>query len=527
MQLIEQLSIQFHKLASKNAIVSSSRTMTYQELDKLTTRIANALRKQGIGAQDVVTIETSDKFEAICLLIGIVRAGAAYCVIPEDYPEQRKALMRTKVQAKWTVRSLSEVELFSSSVVDESIQRQEDSLLYIIFTSGSTGEPKAVAIEDQAIWKIVQHQAFYQGEVIGQFAPLEFDASIYELFGGLLNGLTLRLVSKDESLDFDIMPDLFKEIDMAFFTTRLFNLYVDECVESLSQLSLILTGGERCSIYHMHEAAKYCKVLNVYGPTETTVFATKYEVKGHETEMPIGQLFDQGVYVIFNEHKQPVTTGELGELWISDSGLMRGYMGDETATQKIFMTYQNRRFYRTGDIVFENPEGELVYVERKDRQVKISGYRIELGEIEKCAQLYGLQKDCVAHYDGNRLYLYVKDAVNLELFRQFLKNRLPDYMIPTVKVVDIIPMNANGKTDMKAIHELNEVANNQNHEVIDVVKEVLKSDIALDKTFLDLGGDSIRAMEIIWQLGNKGYQLDLNMLFSKTIGEIVGHVANS
>lgn len=525
MDLIELFDKNINIYNTKPAIIDATQTLTYQQLGELTLRIAGSLVEQGVGEGDVVTIEAQSRLESIALIIGTVRAGAAYCVIPQSYPDYRKEQMRAQIQAKCCLRNTD----FANA--DHMLpllpaSRKPDSLLYIIFTSGSTGEPKAVAIEDKAVAKIVKHRGFYSGEVIGQLAPLEFDASIYEIFGGLLNGLTLRLISKDDSLDFEVMPLLFEEIDTLFLTTRLFNLYVDEFPEQFSKLSLVLTGGERCSIHHLQTAAKYCKVQHVYGPTETTVFATAYEVKGDEQEIPIGRLFDEGAYIIADENQQQVAPGSQGELYLSDSGLMRGYVGDEAASRKVFFYEDHKRFYRTGDIVQVNAEGEIVYVERKDRQVKISGYRIELGEVEKCAYDFGLQKDCLAHYDGKRLYLFVKDQIELEPFRQHLRSRLPEYMIPTVKVVDIIPMNTNGKTDVKVINNGNWNAKDDKNEIIEVVATVLKTGISREQRFLDLGGDSIKAMEIIWQLGSKGYQLDLDMLFSRTIGEIADHVSN-
>lgn|GEM_PF-1449636 len=541
MDLLARLSNVFLTHSDQAAIVSTEVSLTYGQVDSITQQVAAGLTRQGIGAENVVTIETSSKLEAILLLLGVVRAGGAYCVIPEDYPEHRKQLMRTKVGAAASLRGLEEagaawplnqeaaaaVADVDSSVVEpeaaaQPVERREDSLLYIIFTSGSTGEPKAVAIEDRAIWKIVDHKPFYAGQVIGQLAPLEFDASIYEIFGGLLNGMTLRMISKDESLDFDEIPSLFEQLDCVFLTTRLFNLFVDEMPEQFGKVKLVLTGGERCSIQHLHTAARYCQVWNVYGPTETTVYATKYEVKGDETEVPIGRLFDQGQYLIVDEQGNAVPRGEQGELCISDSGLMRGYIGDEAANARVFLIQEGRRYYRTGDLVFENEQGDMVYIERKDRQVKISGYRIELGEVERCARAFGLTKDCLAHYDGKRLYLFVTDQIDLEELRLHLRSRLPEFMIPTVKVVDQIPMNANGKTDTKAI----QAAQTSSGEVFATINRVLNGEAVLDKTFLDLGGDSIKAMEIIWQLGGKGYQLDLDMLFSRTIGEIVEYVDN-
>ncbi|MBH5320079.1 non-ribosomal peptide synthetase [Paenibacillus sp. GSMTC-2017] len=530
MSLLERLVYHLKSVPNKLAITGSYGTLTYGQLDDMTERIARKIRSGGIGKEDVVTIETDNKYQAIVLLLSVVRAGAAYCMIPNDYPEHRKSLMREKVKSKLTLRDLEVAEVQMLPENDGlngelPTARDENSLLYIIFTSGSTGEPKAVAIEDRAIWKIVNHNDFYRGQVIGQFAPLEFDASVYELFGGLLNGMTLRMVNKDESLDFDVMPDILEEIDTVFLTTRLFNLYVDECLDSFSKLKLVLTGGERCSIRHLQEAARYCKVLNVYGPTETTVYATKYEVRGDEAVIPIGKLFDKGKFRIVDEQGRDVEPGNQGELLISDSGLLRHYLGNEGANAAVFAQHDRIVYYRTGDIVYENSDNDLVYVERKDRQVKISGYRIELGEIEECARAYGLHKDCVAHYDGKRLYLYVTDTVELELLRQYLRSRLPDYMIPTVKVVEQIPMNANGKTDMNAIKV--EQVNDSKNKLIEVIEGVLKSKIVMESTFIELGGDSIKAMEIIWKLGGDGYQLDLDMLFNQTLGEIVEHAKAS
>lgn len=525
MNLSEIFNNIFNLHHTKQAILDDFRVLTYQQLDELTRGIAADLRRQGIGEGDVVAIECAGRVEAIALMIGTVRAGAAYCVIPEAYPDYRKEKMKALVRAKLTVHKVD----WTSGVHTGGLlpaERKPDSLLYIIFTSGSTGEPKAVAIEDRAIAKIVNERSFYSGHIMGQLAPLEFDASVYEIFGGLLNGMTLKLISKDDSLDCDTVPERFAGIDTLFLTTRLFNLYVDEAPGLFRQVSLVLTGGERCSVRHLQEAAQHCTVLHVYGPTETAVFATAHKVTGTEKDMPIGRLFDQGTFMIVDDNNLQVPQGGQGELLIADSGVMRGYLGDEEASRRVLLQQGGGRFYRTGDAVYLNPESELVYVERKDRQVKISGYRIELGEVERCAYDFGLQKDCLAHYNGQRLTLYVKDQVNLEQLREHLRSRLPEYMVPTVKVVDIIPMNTNGKTDIKEMTGGNGKAKDNRNEILKVMTSVLRSEITTEQTFLDLGGDSIKAMEIIWQLGSKGYQLDLDMLFSRTIGEIADNVSN-
>lgn len=221
----------------------------------------------------------------------------------------------------------------------------------------------------------------------------------------------------------------------------------------------------------------------MYGPTETTVFATRYRVIGDETEIPIGKMFDQGNSLILDESGIPVNRGEQGQLLLSDSGLMRGYIDNDQANEKAFAYWEGQRYYRTGDVVYESAGGELNYVERADRQVKVSGYRIELGEIERCAYNYGLNKECLAHYDGTRLYLFVTDMIELEPFRQHLRNILPDYMIPTVKVVGKIPMNNNGKTDMQAMNRHKDQESNSVNKVAEVMTSVLQSELIMSKTF--------------------------------------------
>ncbi|MHC5269004.1 AMP-binding protein [Enterococcus sp. LJL98] len=457
MKIISQLLETINRIPEQIALVEGSRKLTYRQLDEITQQVAGYLLDKGIKKNEVVTVETADRFEAICLMLGVVRAGGAYCVIPMDYPESRKEKMRAKIHSVLQLQSLQEIREVQGKAGVINGEREEDSLLYIIFTSGSTGEPKAVGIQDKAIEKIVSHAPFYEGKVIGQFAPLEFDASIYEVFGGLLNGLTIQIVYKDDSLDTDIIPELFEELDMVFLTTRLFNLYVDECPTAFQQLSLVLTGGERGSLSHLKEAGRYCRVMHVYGPTETTVFATSYEIHGKEQELPIGRSFaDYGQLLILNEAGEAVKkTGEQGELYIHDGGLMKGYIGDPTATEKVMTRFEGIAFYKTGDIVYQNEENELVYIERKDRQVKVSGFRIELGEIEKNAKTFGLEKDCLAHYDGKHLNLFIQDSIDLSELRTYLRSKLPGYMIPVIKKVDYIPMNKNGKTDMEAMRWAN------------------------------------------------------------------------
>jgi non-ribosomal peptide synthetase component F/acyl carrier protein len=510
MELASRLLSCLQKNREKIALFDSYQKVSYEVLLKKASIVAKYLLEKGVKQDSIVFIEGSNNIDTIFLIVGTILSGAAFSVIPDDYPKERKMYMSKLVSPFITLNDRDILKYKPMQLASMEVKRNENSLLYIIFTSGTTGKPKAVAIEDKNIPKIIENKLLYKGNVIAHLAPLQFDASMYEILGGLMNGMTIRVLNKSEILDLKQVKNFLPQIDTIFLTTALFNLYVDECPDELKKVKLILTGGEKASIYHMRKIAPYTSLYNMYGPTETTIFATAYHVQGQENEVPIGSMFE-GEYKILSKTKDV----REGELIISDTGVMRGYYKDVNKSQEVLLNVDGKVFYKTGDLVKVDENKQLVYVDRIGRQVKILGYRVELDEVERMAHNCGLKKHCVALKYKNKLGLVITEKFSDVELKRLMNQKVPSYIVPKIiKQIDSIPMTPNGKTDLSKLEEKLILQDMFDH-------ALGNRNIDFERSFFENGGDSLAALKLIWLLNEKGKELDFDGLNSTTVGELL------
>jgi non-ribosomal peptide synthetase component F/aryl carrier-like protein len=517
-------------------IVDGARRWSRRTVDAVTARAATDLRSRGVRPNDIVEISDRDRPAAILAMIAVVRAGAAFCVVPEDYPGPRIEEIRARVSPVARFVGLTadgpDAELVLEAPhpttalrLDDAPGAGDDDLAYVIFTSGSTGTPKVVEIARRGIAYIADQPHLYRGTVMGQLATLQFDACIYEVFGGLLNGMEIHIGHKEDLLDVDRLAATFEPLDSAFVTTQLLNLVVDRCPTALTGLQSLVFGGERASSDHVRRAfALVPRLIHAYGPTETTVYATTHLVTADDgATVPIGVPLGGARFVI-----DPVDDAGgpgVGELVIGGAGVMRRYRGDEDSTRASITALADGPGYRTGDLVTLDARGDLVFVGRRDRQVKVAGYRVDPAEVERAAVGRRGVRSAVAMADGTRLRLVVTGCDDLRGLRDDLRAQLPAYSVPVVSVVDEIPLTRNGKTDQEALLALVRGPSPRQVETRRTFLEVLRiDDFSGSETFLDLGGDSIQAMEAIWRLDAAGVEIDLGVLFSDPLQAVVDRV---
>jgi amino acid adenylation domain-containing protein len=504
--------------------------ITYKELNKKSHHLALQLRVKGIEADAVVGIMMMRSLDMIIGLLGILKAGGAYLPIAIKYPEERRKYMIKESNAKILLTNSpdlfdDDLQLIGMNLAEpgiyinesryniERIQKKHrfDSLAYVIYTSGSTGKPKGVMIEHRNVVRLVKNTnyiRFNEGERILQTGALEFDASTFEIWGDLLNGLMLHLVSQEKILVPENLKNTIKKhnINTIWITSPLFNQLLEADIEIFSGLKNLLVGGDVVSTLHINRLRSRFPVLNIingYGPTENTTFSTTYLIdRDYKERIPIGTpIANSNAYILDGcDNLQPVKVP--GELCVGGDGVARGYLNNPELTEEKFRRavirhsslvigsssrpfpnnrypMTNDRLYRTGDIARWLPDGKIDFLGRQDFQVKIRGFRVEPGEIEKRLLSHEKIKDAVlivreskeaeispaVGSENKYLCAYYVPAssimgpepgekIEVSQLKAHLLKELPGYMIPRYFIeLEKIPLTRNGKVDKKSLPE--------------------------------------------------------------------------
>jgi amino acid adenylation domain-containing protein len=464
--------------------------------------------------------------------LGILKSGAAYLPIDPAYPQERIDYMLKDSGAKFliTTDNLKEFPNFLTSQLPNFHLLPTTSLAYIIYTSGSTGRPKGVMVEHRNVIRLVKNTNyihFEKDDRILQTGALEFDASTFEIWGVILNGLTLCVVKKEEILDPVRLKEVIRRIGIRimWMTAPLFNQMLTEDIEIFAGLGTLLVGGDVLSPTHINQAKKRfpgIKIINGYGPTENTTFSTTFLIeKEYNERIPIGKpIANSTVYIVDKkENLQPI--GIAGELWVGGDGVSRGYMNNPELTSERFITKtfgnnnpkpktQNPKLYRTGDLASWLPDGNIEFLGRIDTQVKIRGFRVELGEIENTLQKHESVRTVVVQVNGNHLcaYIVAEKELSVSMLREYLSGKLPDYMIPSTFIqLEKIPLNANGKVDMRALPGPGIIKGGANippgtevekklAEIWSEILEIERNIIGVNSNFFELGGHSLMATRV-------------------------------
>ena len=464
------------------AVVEDERELTYRELNKKANQLARRLRKQGVTREQTVGIMAERTAEMVIGILAILKAGGTYVPLDPDHPQDRiqyvledsdtRLVLTSRLAADYLPGAIERVIIDDPDLATElednlSPVNQPEDLIYIIYTSGSTGRPKGVMVTHRNVIRLVKHTnyvKFGQDDRILQTGSLVFDASTFEIWGSLLNGLGLVLVDKTTILDAEQLEQAIVRhgVTIMFLTTALFIQLVDRNPRIFAPLRQLLVGGELMSPKHFYRAAKECApiaISNIYGPTENTTFSTSFELK-HEVDgtIPIGTPITNSTAYVVNEYGKLQPIGGVGELWVGGEGVARGYLNQEELTQEKFIDspfVQGERIYKTGDLVRMLPNGSIEFVGRKDHQVKIRGYRMELGEIE--AQIHAheqVTESIVIDFEetpGQKAlcaYIVAEGGMTAAEIREYLSQHLPEYMVPAYFMfLDRMPLTINGKID--------------------------------------------------------------------------------
>ena len=566
------------------AVEFGSTQLTYRELNDRANQLAHYLRDCGVGAEVPVGICMERSAEMVVALLAILKAGGAYVPLDIDYPADRLSFMMADSGARVLVtQSHFQPALAGHQAHSVIVDRDRDlisrysthnlpplttpkNLAYVIYTSGSTGVPKGIGITLRSILRLVRNTNYIRispDDVIAQASNASFDAATFELWGALLHGARLQVMTREVLLT----PTAFEAalklhgVSVLFMTTALFNQMVRHDPATFATVAHLLFGGEQVDAECVREVIRSGvgpdRLLHVYGPTETTTYATWHEVRdlhARAETVPIGRgIANTDIYVL-DPGQQIVPVAVKGELYVGGDGLARGYLNRPELTAEKFVphpfsTIPGERLYQTGDIVRWNVVGEVEYVGRIDHQVKSRGFRIETGEIEAALLAHERVREAVViireDVPGEKhLVAYVSadvETTSHEL-RSYLRQRLPDYMIPSFFVLlDHLPLNANGKVDRPALREPQPeealvtavyVAPRTPTEqrIADIWARVLGVErIGINDSFFDLGGHSLLAMQLISRIREDfGLEVPLVHLFENptiaTLAEIVDSI---
>jgi len=531
------------------ALVFGEQQLTYAELNRRANQIAWHLRKLGVGPDVLVGLCMERSLEMVVAILAIIKSGGAYAPLDPSYPEDRLRFMiedtRTPVLLSETVLAArlpstnaliicpdrEGDEISHESTENPPAMNRPGDLVYVMYTSGSTGRQKGVAVPHRAVVRLVKatnYAIFSHDETFLLFAPISFDASTLEIWGASLNGARL-VIAPPRQLALDELGKVIAEsqVSIVWLTAGLFHLTVEHQLESLKSVRQLLAGGDVLSPSHVERALRAlpgCTVINGYGPTENTTFTCCYSMtdpKQVGTSVPIGFPIANTQVYILDGYLEPVPVGVVGELYAGGDGLARGYWNNVELTEEKFVRnpFSNdseARLYKTGDLARFRPDGCVEFLGRNDQQVKIRGFRVEPGEIEAILGQHPGIRECavLANEDKSRQKTLVayfvpraSEVTTAEIVG-FLKQRLPNYMIPSAFVSLIaLPLNANGKVDRGALPtpkadsaEPESCAPPQTeieHTIAGVWRRALKAErIGRNENFFDLGAHSLLVAQV-------------------------------
>jgi amino acid adenylation domain-containing protein len=575
------------------AVVFENQHLTYRELNIRANQLAHHLQQLGVVPDTLVGICVERSFEMIIGVLGILKAGGAYLPLDPSYPQARLNFMLEDAQVSILLTYSSLTSLFPRGTAQNSPYTQQsnkdsgdqqheltvicidqdwqtitqqtqenpkncvtsDNLAYIIYTSGSTGKPKGVFIEHRGLSNLIQAQIesfnLQPNHHILQFASLSFDASIFEIVMALGTGATLYLAKKESLLPGQALIQLLREKAITHVALPPAVLAVLPKAE-LPALQTIICAGESCSEDIVKRWASGRRFFNAYGPTEATVWSTVAEISATGEKPSIGRPIANTQIYILDKHLQPLPIGIPGELYISGDGLARGYLNRPELTETRFLEetefLPRTRLYKTGDLARYQPDGNIEFIDRIDNQIKICGFRIELGEIETVLRQHQSVQETVVIAQENvsgekHLVAYIvlhqtQAATNIEL-RNFLKEKLPEYMVPRAfVVVNSLPLTPNGKVDIHALptpyspnsRSLDKAfvapRNSTESTLAKIWAEVLNLEsVGIHDSFFDLGGNSLLAVRLVEQI-HKQFERELP-LSSLFLNSTIESLANS
>lgn len=549
----------------KNAPSISPASLTYRELNERANQLARYLQKLGVRRQTLVGVFMERTPEMVVALLGILKAGGVYAPLDLSFPRNRLQFMIDDmrlpvlvsqgklaqslpvVQAHIVCLDEDWLQIAQEPTGDLPVQNAAMDPAYVMYTSGSTGTSKGISIPHRAIVRLVKDTNYIQierGDRIGQVSNMAFDAATFEIWGALLNGASLVMLPQEIVLSPAEYAGMLRreKIQVVWVTAALFNQIASIEPAAFRSVRDVLTGGDIVSPMHMRQvlsAGGPQRLLNGYGPTENTTFTTWHQVNEIEDvnrSIPIGRPVANTQTYILDRWLNLLPVGIPGELYVGGDGLALGYLQRSELTAERFVPNPfgepGQRMYRTGDLAKVLSDGSIEFLGRIDQQVKLRGFRVELGEIESALIEHPAVQQAVVvlrESSSGEKYLAAylvgqseRTASPVEL-RNFLRTRLPDFMLPSAFVfMTALPLTSNGKVDRRALPEpgtvgpasdrpVSEVATAFERVLMQIWIDVLGVEqIGLQDNFFDLGGHSLLVFRIMNRI-EELFDLDLSL----------------
>lgn len=550
--------------------------LTYGELEEKANAFASVLIGKGIGKEDIIGVMTGRCEEMFISILAVWKAGAAYLPVDPAYPHDRIAHMLSDSGARILITQkhiannaefngekvlVSANELKGNTSIDLP-PRDPSALAYIIYTSGSTGKPKGVMVEHSSLvnaafaWRKEYKLDTTEVRLL-QMASFSFDVFAGDLLRAFANGGQMVICPEALRLELPALVNLIETHKVTLFESTpglILPLmeYAWEQKAALDSLEMLILGSDTCSrdnfILLQQRFGSRMRILNSYGVTEATIDSSYFEGEVVRAgNLPVGKPLQNTSFYILGEGDQLQPVGVPGELCIGGMGVARGYLNREDLTAEKFVNdpfIPGGRMYRTGDLARWLEDGNVEFIGRKDTQVKIRGYRVELGEIEnRLLACRGVKEAVVIDKTDSTgtKYLcayFTGTEASQASMKEELSKELPAYMIPAhIVQLDKLPLTSNNKIDRRALPE--PVASEESRAIelpADVIEEQLAAvwqevlkiqNVGVTDNFFSLGGDSIKAIQVVSRLRSHGLKLEVKDLFQQlTIRNLVPFIKN-
>ncbi|KAM3095973.1 amino acid adenylation domain-containing protein [Phormidesmis sp. 146-35] len=568
--LHQRVERQVEKTPDAIAVVFEGQHLSYRELNTRANQLAHFLHRLGVGAEVRVGICLERSLEMAIALLAVLKAGGAYVPLDPDYPCDRLAFVITDAQVPILLTQQHLKPIVSEfqgqllcldtdwgQIAQECSTNPDpvaslENLAYVIYTSGSTGKPKGVmnthrGIDNRLCWMQATYQLTPHDRVL-QKTPFSFDVSVWEFFWTLATGACLVMAQPGGHRDSAYLVRLIAEqnISVLHFVPSMLQAFLEEpeLPEACGCIRQVFCSGEALPVELQNRFFERLNAAlhNLYGPTEAAIDVTYWECDRHpgQSTVPIGRPIANTQIYLLDPCLQPVPIGVPGELYIGGMGLARGYLDRPVLTAERFIPHPfsdvpGARLYRTGDLARYRADGVIEFLGRTDYQVKIRGFRIELGEIEAILSQYPQIREAVVvvreEVTGQKYlvaYGVLQDAeeIAVQTLRSWLKQRLPEYMIPSAFVwLEQMPLTPSGKTDRRAL-PAPEISRSRlatryiapqtfiEQQLVEIWSQMLAIEtIGVQDNFFELGGDSILSLQIIAKANQAGLHLTPKQLF--------------
>lgn len=575
------------KTPEKMALADENSTVTYGQMIDKAEKLAAEIVSSGAMKNDVVAIIVEKSIDQIISAIASLIAGCTYLPLDVTQGEKRRnyILEETKCKYLFSLKKynfefdkniktvyLDEFDYDAPVKTKEFPVADENSLAYIIYTSGSTGKPKGVAISHKAavntIEDINMRYNVTENDVVLNIAQLNFDLSVYDIFGLLSVGGTVIVPSVDKYTNPAHWKKIITKYKVSIWNSvpsfmQMFTVLKNETNENeLDSIRLVMLSGDWIPVSLPNEImsmARNAKVVSLGGATEASIWSIYHEYKAEDADkvsIPYGKpLYNQG-YKVLDEKLNDCPVYTAGELYITGKGLADEYYLSKELTKKSFFIHPitSERVYRTGDFGRYMPNGDIEFLGRTDSQVKVKGFRIELMEIESIIKSYeGIKNAAVVVNKSsveNKIFAYAQadeSKINKDNFMEYLKSSLTSYMIPSViKFVDSLPLSPNGKIDRKKLTEMStdtineKIYDTENENMTELEKSISElfikaigcSSISVGQNLYEIGADSLIMAQSAGKIRNE-YIPDIsfdsilsNILNNPTVRGIADYIKN-